>query len=268
MDQDPSRDLVREPEAERSDPIRFRRVVMNAVFLTAEWRDLVMLNYAVDPAALAPHVPNGTELDSWDGTTFVSLVAFSFLNTRVKGVPIPLHRNFEEINLRFYVRAKGPEGWRRGVVFVREVVPRLAIASVARWLYNENYVACPTRCRRDHGHGERSLEYGWRYRGEWLSIGARSAGKPAFPNRGSEDEFITEHYWGYSTQRDAGTVEYRVEHPQWKVWETSDHVARGDFEAFYGAEFAEALSSQPTSAFIADGSPVTVRKGGRLAAAG
>ena len=130
---------------------------MNPVFLTAEWRDLVMLNYAVDPAILVPHVPNGTELDTWEGTTFTSLVAFSFLSTRVKSLPIPFHRDFEEINLRFYVRAKGPEGWRRGVVFVKEVVPRLAIASVARWLYNENYVACPTRSRLDETQGVLSL---------------------------------------------------------------------------------------------------------------
>jgi len=237
---------------------------MNPVFLTAEWRDLVMLNYAVDPAILVPHVPNGTELDSWDGTTFVSLVAFSFLNTRVKGVSIPFHRNFEEINLRFYVRAKGPEGWRRGVVFVKEVVPRLAIASVARWLYNENYVACPTRSHRNDSGGVRSLEYGWQHCGDWLSIGVKSAGEPALPDEGSEEEFITEHYWGYSAQRDGGTVEYRVEHPQWQVWEASSHIAHGDFQGFYGCELAGPLAGPPTSAFLADGSPVMVRQGGHL----
>lgn len=239
---------------------------MSPVFLTAEWRDLVMLNYAVDPDILAPYVPRGTAVDRWQGTTFVSLVAFSFLNTRVKGIPVPFHRDFEEINLRFYVRAEGPEGWRRGVVFVREVVPRRAIAALARRLYNENYVACRTRSRieTDAPGGARRIEYGWRHRGAWLSIGATCSGPPELSAEGSEEEFITEHYWGYSSRRDGGTVEYRVEHPRWRVRAATDRFADGNFAEFYGARFAEALSRPPTSAFVAEGSPVKVRQGGRL----
>src|SRR5262245_60741200 len=120
-------------------------------FLTAEWRHLVMLNYEIDPAALRARVPAGTELDSWNGKTFVSLVGFRVLRTRVLGVPVLFHRSsigkgisrtswgsFEEVNLRFYVRRRAPEGWRRGVVFVKEIVPKAAVAAVARWVYNEN----------------------------------------------------------------------------------------------------------------------------------
>ena len=79
-------------------------------FLTAEWRYLVMLNYQIEPDLLRPFLPQGTELDSWQGQTFVSIVGFNFLNTRLLGLPIPGHINFEELNLRFYVRRKGPEG--------------------------------------------------------------------------------------------------------------------------------------------------------------
>src|SRR3954468_20670393 len=122
---------------------------MPRIFLAAEWRYLAMLNYQVDPAILHPHLPRGTELDIWNGRHYISLVGFRFLNTRVLGVPIPFHRNFEEVNLRFYVRRKGPEGWRRGVVFIAEIVPRFAIAAVARLFYNENYVALPTRHKLD-----------------------------------------------------------------------------------------------------------------------
>src|SRR5271154_3596191 len=116
-----------------------------AVFLTAEWRWLLMLNYAIDPAVLRPLVPAGVELDLWQGDALVSMVGFLFLGTRVLGVPVLWHRDFEEVNLRFYVRRETPEGWRRGVTFVREIVPRLAIAVLARVLYNEPYVACPMR---------------------------------------------------------------------------------------------------------------------------
>ena len=244
---------------------------MSKIFLTADWRRLLMLSYTIEPQVLAKHVPRGTELDVWQGHTFVSLVAFRFLNTKVKGLPVPFHRHFDEINLRFYVRYRGPDGWRRGVVFVREVVPRWAIAAVARWLYNENYVACPTRStwiepnQESEGHDSRGrVEYGWRHAGSWLNLSARFDGQPSEIETGSQEEFITEHFWGYSSQRDGGTVEYQVEHPKWRVWPASDARVEGDVISFYGEEFASALAGPPSSAFIADGSPVIVRGGQRI----
>ena len=93
-------------------------------FLTACWRHLVMLNFTADPALLEPYVPPGTQLDFHDGRTFLSIVGFRFLNTRILGIPIPFHTNFDEVNLRFYVRRETPAGPRRGVVFIREIVPR------------------------------------------------------------------------------------------------------------------------------------------------
>ena len=242
------------------------KAAMSSVFLTAEWQRLLMLNFPIEPEALQKHVPKGTELDAWEGTAYVSLVAFLFLDTRLKGMTIPFHRNFEEINLRFYVRSRGPEGWRRGVVFVKEVVPKQAIALLARTLYNENYIACPTRSTVVDPSKDTAgtVEYGWRPDEKWLSIGAEFSGEPSLPKKNSLEEFITEHYWGYSTQRDGGTVEYQVEHPQWKVWEASETTMSGNLAGFYGPEFASALQSPPNSAFVADGSPVTVCKGNRM----
>jgi uncharacterized protein YqjF (DUF2071 family) len=229
-------------------------------FLTAEWRHLVMLNYEVDAALLAPLVPSGTELDTWEGVTYASMVGFHFLDTRVLGIPIPFHRDFEEVNLRFYVRRRGPEGWRRGVVFVKEIVPRRAIATVARVLYNEKYVALPMRHRFDGN----TVEFGWKHGGRWCSLRATVEGAPGPLAPGSEAEFITEHYWGYSAQRDGGTVEYRVEHPAWRVWRASAAALEVDAEALYGAAFARALAGPPRSAFVAEGSPVVVRRGVRI----
>ena len=234
-------------------------------FLTAEWRWLVMLNYEVDPALLRPLVPAGTELDAWGGVTYASVVGFMFLRTRVLGVPIPFHRDFEELNLRFYVRRKGPEGWRRGGVFVKEIVPRFAIAAVARWIYNERYVALPMRHRieLEPGGGGR-VEYAWRAGGRWMSVRAAAHG-PAGPLvEGSEEEFITEHYWGYAAQRGGGCVEYQVEHPRWNVWRAREAALDADVAALYGPAFAEPLGAPPRSALIADGSPVVVRRGRRM----
>ncbi|HST59396.1 MAG TPA: DUF2071 domain-containing protein [Longimicrobium sp.] len=234
-------------------------------FLTAEWRSLLMLNYAVDPALLRPLVPAGTELDTWGGVTYASVVGFLFRRTKVLGIPIPFHRDFEELNLRFYVRRKGPEGWRRGVVFVKEIVPRVAIAAVARWIYGEKYVALPMRHRVDLSvQTGGSLEYGWRTGGRWASVRAEVRG-PARPLvEGSEEEFITEHYWGYARQRDGGCVEYQVEHPRWKAWRAESAALDCDVAALYGPAFAEPLSAPPRSALVADGSAVVVRQGRRI----
>lgn len=232
-------------------------------FLTAQWRYLAMLNYEVAPEILAPFVPYGTELDSWHGKTFVSVVGFLFLDTRVRGIAVPGHRNFEEVNLRFYVRRKAEDGWRRGVVFVKEIVPRLAIAATARLLYGEKYVALPMRhsITGDPARGGMSVAYGWRLRGRWNGIDAAVSGTPKEALPGSEEEFITEHYWGYSSLRGGGTVEYKVEHPRWRVWPLLRPVLDCDVAGLYGERFAGSLAGAPSSAFLADGSEVAVYSG-------
>ena len=232
-------------------------------FLTAAWRDLAMLNYAVAPDVLAPLVPAGTVLDTWQGTAYVSVVGFRFLGTRLLGVPVPLHRDFEEVNLRFYVRRPMPGGDRRGVVFVREIVPRRAIAAVARLAYNEPYVAWPMRHAVAPSAGGASVRYEWRRGGAWEGLALRTRAPGASLIAGSEAEFITEHYWGYTRQRDAGTLEYRVEHPSWHVWSAERAWFTGPASTAYGPAFGEVLSSPPRSAFVAVGTPIAVHRGRR-----
>ena len=219
-----------------------------------------MLNYEVPETLLKPLVPAGVELDRWNGTLYVSVVGFLFRDTRVLGVPVPGHRTFEEVNLRFYVRRVVADESRRGVVFVRELVPRSAIALVARLMYNEPYRALPMRhallVHRQNGEIER--EYAWRASQEWTRLIARTVGASRTLESDTEEEFITEHYWGYTRQRDGGTIEYRVAHPRWNVWTAADARLDGDLTEVYGDAFASVLAAPARSAFVADGSPVTV----------
>jgi uncharacterized protein len=240
---------------------------MRRSFLTARWENLVVLNYEVPSATSAPLVPRGTELDLWQGHALVSLVGFTFADTRVRGFSIPGHRDFEEVNLRFYVRRRvSSEPHRRGVVFIRELVPRYAIAAIARLLYNEPYVSVPMHHRsRIDPHRGGDIEYGWRYGGKEFSIVAAVEGSAQMLEAGSEAEFITEHYWGYTRQRDGGTLEYEVEHPRWRVWVPPRAAFSGPASALYGAAFGETFGGPPRSAFVAEGSPVTVYAGSRLA---
>ena len=218
-----------------------------------------MLNFVVDPAIVAPLVPPGTELDFENGDTFVSVVGFLFLDTRILGLPIPLHRDFEEVNLRFYVRKKSADTWRRGVVFVRELVPRRAIAVVARAFYGEKYLALPMKYEIEHVDLRLNVEYSWRRGRKWESLKMTASGEPQIIPAGSHADFITEHYWGYTCVR-ARCSEYRVERPRWKIWNAEKFELRADITALYGEQFAETLSQPPRSAFIADGSPISVER--------
>jgi uncharacterized protein YqjF (DUF2071 family) len=231
--------------------------MQTSIFLTAEWRYLVMLNYAVDRDLLQSLIPHGTELDFFGDRTFLSVVGFLFTRTRIFGIPFPLHREFEEVNLRFYVRRKTDAGWRRGVVFIRELVPRRAIAFIARTFYGEPYSAFPMRHSIGAGDFGIRVEYAWRRTDRWESLRAVGTGPPQVIENGSQEEFITEHYWGY-TARTAGCSEYQVEHPRWRVWRCVDSALDADISSLYGARFVESLSAVPSSAFIADGSPVVV----------
>jgi uncharacterized protein YqjF (DUF2071 family) len=219
-----------------------------------------MLNYEVNAKLIEPLVPRGTELDLFGGRALVSLVAFRFVNTRAFGIAWPGYTSFEEINLRFYVKRTVAGEARRGVVFIREIVPHHAIAWVARVVYNEPYRAMPMQHAITEADSRRGLRYEWRDRNGWQGAQGWTHGAAGLPVAGSEAEFITEHYWGYTRQRSGETIEYRVEHPRWKTWPVTDGGVTSNVTATYGAEFAKVLSGTPRSAFVADGSAVVVHR--------
>jgi len=233
-------------------------------FLTTDWRLLAMLNYEVDPQILLPLLPQGTELNAYQGKTFVSMVGFRFERTRLLGWPVPFHQQFPEVNLRFYVRRRVDDRWRRGVVFVREIVPRRAAAFIARTVFDENMTAMPVRCEVEPGNETQSLasvEYRWRYRGQWQRLAVQTSGLPQPPVEGSQQQFITEHYWGYTAHANGSTSEFRVDHPSWKTWQARTSLLQCDAAGLYGPQFAEFLSGRPDSALVAEGSPVKVYRG-------
>ena len=229
-------------------------------FLTARWQDLIMANYEVEPSLLSSRLPKGTEIDLHDGRCFVSLVGFMFLDTRVLGVPVPFHINFEEVNLRFYVRHDTGSEIRRGVVFVKEIVPRLAIATVARLFYGEPYEAW----RMDHTRDDKQVGYQWSKGGAGNSISVEIGENLGVPAADSHGEFIIEHYWGYTRRSEIRTDEYKVEHPKWELFSTESVRLDVDFGNTYGNEFAFLSGGRPYSVLLAKGSEVSVYKGARL----
>ncbi|MBY0231158.1 MAG: DUF2071 domain-containing protein, partial [Gemmataceae bacterium] len=217
------------------------------------------LTWAVPPALLEERLPPGCVLDTHDGRAFVSLVAFEFLQTRVFGVRWPGHTNFAELNLRFYVRRDG----ERGVVFIREFVPKRLIAWMAWWLYNEPYHAAPVTAHRHDAAGTFSMEYRLRYADRFHTIRATGTKPAVRPGPESDEHFFKEHQWGFGTTRDGVALRYQVQHPEWDVWPVSSHSLDFDFSAVYGPEWGFLGSQPPMSAVLAAGSPVSVFPKGR-----
>ncbi len=229
-------------------------------FLTAEWRDLAIVNFEIDPQILEPYRPTGTVIDTWQGRCFVSVVGFRFLRTRLLGIPVPLHRDFEEVNLRFYVRRSVAGQPRRGVVFVKEAVPRRAVAWMARAVYNENYVTLPMR----HRVGVGCARYEWLLDGRWNRLAVEAHAPAGVPAEGSAGSYFAEHNWGYGTLRDGSTIEYRVDRPRWQVAPAQIKDWSCSAGQMYGAAFAPCLGRGPASVFLAHGSQVKVRRGRRV----
>jgi uncharacterized protein YqjF (DUF2071 family)/predicted DCC family thiol-disulfide oxidoreductase YuxK len=234
---------------------------MATPFLTASWSNLIVINYEVDPSILAPLLPLGTELDLFDGKALVSVIAFNFENNKLFGV-IPTYpvTTFEEINLRFYVTRKLGEELRRGVVFVKEVVPSALIAGTARLLYNEPYEARPMRhtLHQFDSNDGGTLSYGVKVGTQDVTISATTVGQLRSMREHSIEQFILEHYWGYTNQTDGTTSEYRVAHEAWKFWSTFSTNIDGDLSTLYPPTFKRFLEQAPHSAFVARGSSVAV----------
>ncbi len=229
-------------------------------FLAAKWQNLVMANYEVEPELLQNRVPKGTSLDFHEGKCFVSLVGFMFVDTRVLGIPIPFHINFEEVNLRFYVKRETEDEVRRGVVFVKEIVPRFAITTVARTLYGEPYETW----KMSHSEKDKELTYAWSKDGVKNRLHIEIAESVGVPSENSEGEFIIEHYWGYTKRSENRTDEYKVEHPKWELFNVNYAEVEVDFGKTYGQEFTFLNEQNPASILLVKGSEIAVYKGERI----
>jgi uncharacterized protein YqjF (DUF2071 family) len=233
---------------------------MSKTFLQAEWRKLAMANYSIDKNILSKYLPYRTELDLWNNICYVSLIGFMFMDTKIKGLKIPFHINFEEVNLRFYVRYNDNGTWRRGVVFIKEIVPKPALTFVANTVYKEKYETMPMSHSWIEKDDELTVEYKWK-KGRWNSFKVITDNTSTLIQNNSEEEFITEHYWGYTKISDIKTSEYGVEHPKWEVYKTLDYLIDVDFGNIYGKEFDFLTTEKPHSVFLAEGSKIKVKSG-------
>jgi uncharacterized protein YqjF (DUF2071 family) len=228
-------------------------------FLTANWNNLALINYEIDAKILEKYLPNGTEIDYWNSKCYVSLVGFMFNNTKVLGIKIPFHINFEEVNLRFYVKRLENGQWKRGVVFIKEFVPKPAITFIANSLYKEHYQTYKMKHSFTKNDTSTTYIYQWKNDNKWNSIQLETKPNPTAIELNSEAEFITEHYFGYTKFEKKTTFEYEVTHPRWQQLNVINYTIDVDFKNNYGNNFAILQDAKPISVFLALGSEITVK---------
>lgn len=230
------------------------------MFLTAEWRKLALAQYEVEKSILEKYLPPNTVLDDWQGKYYVSLVGFMFLDVKLRGFRIPFHTNFEEVNLRFYVKYKDGLKWKRGAVFIQEIVPLPAITLVANTIYKEKYKTLSMKHLWAVQGDQLQVEYLWKTK-EWNSFAVKTSSQAMEIPIGSEEEFITEHYWGYTKLGPNRTSEYGVQHPRWQVYPVESYTIKADFRENYGEDFANLNHVEPDSVILAEGSEISVMAG-------
>jgi uncharacterized protein len=231
---------------------------MMSIFLKAKWQNLIMANYEIDPSYLLPFLPKGVELDYFKGKTYVSLVGFIFKDTSIFNIPIPFMGTFEEVNLRFYVVRKVGNEIRRGVVFINETVPNKLVAWIANKLYKEHYIAIPTKHKWTFLNTKKEVEYQWKVNNKWNSVYVNANATKHKMEMGSIEEFIFEHYYGYTKVNVNSSIEYRVNHPIWEINAINNYQIICDFGEFYGENFTILNTTKPSSVMLAEGSNISV----------
>ena len=237
---------------------------MSKIFLSAGWQNLLMANYAIDPKILQPYLPCRVEVDEFNGIHYISLVGFLFTNTKLRGIAFPFHRTFEEVNLRFYVRYKEDGKWKRGVVFMKEIVPKKIITFIANKVYGEKYATHVMKHLWLETDSDLHIEYQWKADNEWNYIKAIAEKEPLEIKENSEEEFITEHYWGYTYMNKTCTGVYGVQHPKWRVHPVKSYDIKCSTKKLYGEDFIESLNQKPVSVFLAEGSLIKVMNGSKI----
>ena len=235
-------------------------------FLSARWEHLALFNYEVDAAVLQPHVPPFTTLDLYNGKAIVSVVGFMFNNTRVMGIKWPGFVNFEEVNLRYYIKYFDGTIWKRGVGFISEIVPQAVVARMANWFYNEHYSVAAMNHSISLNDNELEVTYKWKKKNQqWNSMTLKANSTLMDLAAGSEEEFIFEHYYGYNKLNETTTIEYSLAHPRWQVYPVTDYKLEYDVENLYGSTFVPFIQhAKPVSVFLAKGSDVMVRMPKRI----
>jgi uncharacterized protein len=231
---------------------------MKKAFLAANWENLAVATFEVEKQLLKEFLPGKTELNDWNGKFFLSLVGFMFSKTTLLGIPVPFYRKFEELNLRFYVKHKSNTGWKKAVVFIKEIAPSRIIGLTAKWLYHENFIHLPMNHSITADSNKKIIEYSWKVNADWNRLRLQTSLLPSAMPGESLESFIADHYYGYTKTSDDKTLEFEVQHRPWKIYPALSFDMKLDAKTIYGEEFSHCFAQKPLTAFLMDGSETKI----------
>lgn len=233
---------------------------MRVHLLRAEWNNIIMANYVVPEELLLPLIPYKTRLDLFEGESYVTLAAFMFLNTEMLGFNIPFHSNFEEVALRFYVRSNNPLSEQRGVVFIKEIVPKYAISLLANTFFGQKYTTLKMKSFHRDAGDTMETGYEWKYQNKWNKIMAKTGKRSTPIQQNNFNEFIADHYFGYRKYGETKTYQYEVEHKLWDTFNVHNYSVECDFGSLFGNEFSILNEIKPKSVFMLKGSEIRIHQ--------
>jgi uncharacterized protein len=211
-----------------------------------KWRNLLFAHWSVPEDALRPHVPGSLEIDTKDGATWVSAVAFHMARVRPRWLPpLPPVSDFLELNFRTYVRFDG----KPGVFFLSIHASKRLAVQIARWFSPLPYVYARMECSQEKGE----------HRFQCASVDREGAVAftaeytPQFEvyaaSRGSLSEWLLERYCLYAGTPSGRLVSTEVHHAPWAVQDVTVEIASNTL----GRPFGLDLSPRPDRAHFSCG---------------
>ena len=106
---------------------------------------------------------------------------------------------------------------KRGVVFISEVVPHKIVSFLANKLYKEHYSTAKMASSILVENEIKQIKYTWQSQSQMYSIDTSFFDKQDDIEPNSLEEFIYEHYYGFTKVSARETWEYKVNHPRWQT---------------------------------------------------
>lgn len=174
------------------------------------WRDLLFLHWRVPPENLAPSIPDGLEIETFDGSAWIGIVPFLMRGVRPRFLPtFPGLSDFHELNVRTYVV---DEAGRPGVWFYSLDADQSLAVRIARRFFHLPY----EHARMSHQvSGDETIDYACCRKGRATpsEFRYRPLGSPREATPGTLEFFLLERYLLYSWDaRRERLFEGRVHH--------------------------------------------------------
>ena len=222
--------LVRTSQSPR--PLPSGRWVM-----TQRWNDLLFAHWPIPTAAIAPLIPDGLQVDMYQGSAWLGVVPFWMDRIKFRGLPpIPFANSFPEINLRTYVRDH--RTGTPGVYFFSLDGANLLAVITARSFYHLPYHWAEMRIE-SRSEREFSFYSRRRFSSNPVIFKARYRGlgptrKLAENRAGTLEYFLTERYCLFTHNSAGELVRANVHHVPWPLEDAAAEIERNDLPASIG----------------------------------